>query len=359
MKARDSRWAVGVVGCGYWGPNLIRNFDLLPECRVVALCDTNAERLVRMSGLFPASVCFRSFERMLLESELDAVAIATPVRSHFRIAKACLLAGKHVLIEKPMAASSAECEELVVLARKYDRVLMVDHTYLHSPSVRKISELIAGGEIGDLRCINAQRLSFGLFQNDINAAWDLAPHDLSIILHLMGDSPLSLNCFGHSTVTAGIEDVTVLSLEFPGGRHATIQSSWIEPRKVRRMTFVGSRKTIVYDDLQPVGKVRIHDVRVEKNGSTGWRGGNPFSYHQGDCEIAGEAPAEPLAAVCRHFLDCIARRKRPLTCGKRGTEVVRILEAANASLRAGGVPMKLHAPSVPAAESAGLVELPG
>ncbi len=210
--------AVGIVGCGYWGPNLARNFGSLPGARLTAVCDLDPARLARMRNLHPAVGSYREFSKMLRKSDLDAVAIATPGGSHFALAKACLEAGKHVLVEKPMAGSAAECEELISLAENEGLTLMVGHTYLYSEAVAKISEIIASGDIGDIRYINCQRLNLGLFQQDINVAWDLAPHDLSIILHIMGESPQIVNCQGNAHINPDIEDVTNISLTFRGKR---------------------------------------------------------------------------------------------------------------------------------------------
>ena len=328
--------AVGVVGCGYWGPNLARALSLDPRASVRALCDPNSERLGRVSKNLPGAETFSDFEAMLACCELDAVVIATPVRTHYAIAKASLLAGKHVLVEKPMAASSRECEELIGIASLKGLTLMVSHTYLYSPAVRRISEIIQGGEIGELKYINGQRLNLGLFQGDINVAWDLAPHDLSIILHMMDELPLSLNCQGNSHVTPGIEDVTNLSLTFSRQRFATIQSSWIEPRKVRQMTFVGTRKMITYDDLQPLEKIRIYDVRVECPPHYEDFAEFQYAYHYGDCYLPRIEQSEPLKVMCAHFIDCIRDSSEPLSSGARGAEIVRLLEASSESLRSGG-----------------------
>ena len=200
---------------------------------------------------------------MLRNSAIDALVVATPVGTHYALAKAALLAGKHVLVEKPMASSAEECRELIEIADREGLTLMVGHTYLYSEAVRKIIEIIESGDIGEVRYINCQRFNLGLFQQDINVAWDLAPHDLSIILRVMGGMPLVVNCQGNAHVNPEIEDVTNVSLTFAGRRFATVQSSWLEPRKVRQMTFVGTRKMIVYDDLEPLGKIRIYDVRVD------------------------------------------------------------------------------------------------
>lgn len=331
--------AVGIVGCGYWGPNLARSFSADPRVSVWAICDPNRERLLSVSKSYPEAKTFVSFDAMLVGCKLDVVVIATPVRTHHGIARASLLAGKHVLIEKPMAHSSAECEELIEIASLGRLTLMVNHTYLYAPAVRRIAEIIRGGEIGELKYINGQRLNLGLFQSDINVAWDLAPHDLSIILHLMGELPDTLNCQGNSHVTPGIEDVTNLSLSFPGQRFATVQSSWIEPRKVRQMTFVGTRKMITFDDLQPLEKIRIYDARVDCPPHYQDFAEFQYSYHYGDCYLPRIEQIEPLKVMCGHFIDCIISGSEPLTGGEKGLELVKLLETVSESLWAGGAPV--------------------
>src|SRR5580700_11259441 len=244
--------AVGVVGCGYWGPNLLRNFKALPNCRVKAMCDASEERLKHMRSLYPDVEGVKDFDALLNGVGLDAVIVATPVRHHYSLAKTSLLAGKHTFIEKPMASSSAECEELIRIARSNGLVLMVGHTFLYSAPVQKITEIVQAGDIGEIRYINSRRLNLGLFQKDINVAWDLAPHDISIILHVIGELPQTVNCCGSAHITPGIEDVTLMSLKFGQNRSAIIHSSWLDPRKVREMTIVGSKRMIVYDDVAPL-----------------------------------------------------------------------------------------------------------
>jgi len=272
---------------------------------------------------------------------LDAVVIATGVGSHFLMAKASLLAGKHTFIEKPMADSVAHCEELVDLAKRQGLVLMTGHTFLYSPVVRRIKEIIDQGEIGELRYICARRLNLGLFQKDINVAWDLAPHDLSIIMYLLGGQPVTVNCQGSAHVTPGIEDVTTMCLQFSGQRSATIQSSWLDPRKVREMTIVGSKRMIVYDDLAPLEKIRVFDMRVERPPHYDTFGEFQYAYHYGDMYAPYIKQEEPLKTECQHFLDCIRTGSTPISCGERGTELVRILEASSASLQLGGAPVAL------------------
>lgn len=331
--------SVGVVGCGYWGPNLVRNLRGL-DCSVKALCDSSESRLKHLKTLYSDIQGMTDFKHMLNGVGVEAIVIATPVRHHFAMAKESLQAGKHTFIEKPMAASSAECEELIEIAEQKGLVLMVGHTFLYSAPVRKIIEIIKSGDIGDIRYINARRLNLGLFQKDINVAWDLAPHDISIILHILGEYPTLVNCQGNAHITPGIEDVTNISLTFPNNRFATIQNSWVEPRKVREMTIVGTRRMIAYDDVQTVEKIRVYDVRVECPPHYDTFAEFHYSYHSGDSYIPHLELHEPLKEECQHFLDCIKNGTRPLSGGRDGLELVRILESASASLKQHGAPVK-------------------
>jgi len=330
---------VGVVGCGYWGPNLVRNFKSLPDCELRAMCDLSEARLKHMRGLYPDVEGMTDYGHMLNGVGVDAVVVAAPVKHHFPLAKAALLSGKHTLIEKPMAASSAECEELIAIAQSKGLVLMVGHTFLYSAAVRKIAEIVQAGDLGEIRYINSRRLNLGLFQKDINVAWDLAPHDISIILHILDEFPLAVNCQGNAHVTPGIEDVTNISLTFRHKRFATIQSSWLEPRKVREMTIVGTRRMIVYDDVETNEKIRIYDTRVERPPHHDTFAEFHYSYHYGDIYIPYIKQEEPLRGECQHFLECIEKGAEPLTSGHKGLELVKILEAASASLKQQGAPV--------------------
>src|SRR6201996_3251408 len=321
--------AVGVVGCGYWGPNLVRNFKGLPNCHLKGMCDLSEARLKHMRTLYPDVEGMTDFQHLLNGVGVDAVVVAAPVKYHYSLAKASLLAGKHTLIEKPMASSSAECEELIEIANRNGLILMVGHTFLYSTPVQKITEIVQAGDIGEIRYINSRRLNLGLFQKDINVAWDLAPHDISIILHVLGENPETVNCQGNAHVTPGIEDITNISLTFGQKRFATIQSSWLEPRKVREMTIVGTRRMIVYDDLQTHEKIRVYDVRVERPPHYDSFAEFHYSYHHGDSYIPHIQQEEPLKAVCQHFLNCIENGTSPLSGGPEGLELVRILEAAS------------------------------
>jgi len=334
---------VGVVGCGYWGPNLIRNFRSLPECNLKVMCDVSESRLKHLRSLYPEVEGETSYERMLARADIDAVVIATSVRTHFPMAKASLLAGKHTLIEKPMAASVEQCEELIALARTKGLVLMVGHTFLYSAPVRKIKEIVDSHAIGDIRYISARRLNLGLFQKDINVAWDLAPHDISIILYIMQEMPHSVNCRGGAHITKGIEDVTSMSLHFSKERSAIIHSSWHDPRKVREMTIVGSKRMIVYDDILAQEKIKIFDARVERPPHYDTFAEFQYAYHYGDIYSPYIKQDEPLKTECQHFLECIHRGATPITSGAAGMDVVRILEAASESLRNQGGPVSIAA----------------
>ena len=331
--------SVGIVGLGYWGPNLVRNFKGIGACNLTHVCDLSEKRLSHMKELYPEVEGTTDYKHLLNDAGVDAVVVATPVKQHFPIAKACLLAGKHTLIEKPMASSAEECEELIAIAREKGLVLMVGHTFLYSEPVRRILQIVRSGDLGEIRYVNSQRLNLGLFQKDINVAWDLAPHDISIILQILGKSPQVVNCQGNASITPGIEDVTNMSLRFEGKQFATIQSSWLEPRKVRQMTIVGTRRMIVYDDLEPLEKVRIYDVRVERPPHYDSLAEFHYSYHYGDSYIPRIHQEEPLKVQCQHFLDCIEDGTEPLTGGEQGLELVRILELSSQSLRTEGAPV--------------------
>ena len=327
---------VGVVGCGYWGPNLIRNFRSLPDCNLKLMCDISEPRLKHLRALYPEVHGATDFNHALNGAGLDAIVIATAVRFHYPMAKASLLAGKHTFIEKPMAASAQECEELIEIARKKGLVLMTGHTFLYSPAVRKIKEIVDKGDIGEIRYICARRLNLGLFQKDINVAWDLAPHDISIIQYIMDEQPIAINCQGSAHVTPGIEDVTTMWLSFEKQRTAIIHSSWLDPRKVREMTIVGSQRMIVYDDVAQQEKIRIFDARVERPPHYDTFAEFHYAYHYGDVYSPYLKQEEPLKTECQHFLDCINNGVTPLTSGQKGLELVQILEASSQSLKRGG-----------------------
>jgi predicted dehydrogenase len=333
---------IAVVGCGYWGPNLIRNFNSLPECRVKYVCDKDKNRLTYLQNIYPLTETTTEFEKLLNDTEINAIAIATPVRFHFDMARKSLLAGKHTFIEKPMASSVAECEQLVEIAEQQQLKLMVGHTFIYSPPVRKIKEIVTAGDLGEIQYISARRLNLGLFQKDINVAWDLAPHDISIILYILNAEPISVNCQGKAHINPNIEDVTNITINFPNGGFATIQSSWLDPNKIREMTFVGSKRMLVYNDLEPIEKIKIYDKRVETPPHYDTFAEFQYSYHYGDMYSPYLKQFEPLKVECQHFLDCIRNGAKPLTNGEEGLKVVQILEATSESLKKNGAAVEMR-----------------
>jgi predicted dehydrogenase len=294
-----------------------------------------------MRRLYPELGTTQKLEDVLNDTQIDAVVVATPVRFHYPMAKAALTAGKHVFVEKPLARSEAEAAELVSLAERLGLVLMVGHTFLFSPAVKRMKEIINAGDIGEVQYIAARRLNLGLFQKDINVAWDLAPHDISILLHLLDELPMSVSCQGSSHVTRGIEDVTMMHLNFRKNRCAFIHNSWLDPKKVRQMTVVGSQRMIVYDDTEPLEKLKIYDARVEVPPHYDTFAEFTYSYHYGDSYVPYIKQDEPLKLECQHFLDCITQGTVPITNGRLGLEVVKILEASSESLRQQGASVNL------------------
>jgi predicted dehydrogenase len=334
---------VAVAGCGYWGPNLIRNFNGLGDCRMKIACDPNSERLAHIKKLYPGIETETDYDAVVNNPDIDAVVIATPVRFHFEMAKKSLEAGKHTMIEKPMTASVAEARILRDIATKNKLTLMVGHTFIYSTPVRKIKELISNKDrFGDMLYVGCRRLNLGLFQKDINVVWDLAPHDLSIILYTLGDNLESVNCQGKAHINPDIEDVCNLSLNFKGPGFATVQSSWLDPNKVREITFVGSKQMLVYDDLEPMEKIKIYDKHVETPPHYDTFAEFQYAYHYGDMHAPYLQLAEPLKTECQHFLDCIASGEEPITGATAGLRVVQILEAANKSLKQQGAAVTIE-----------------
>jgi len=348
----DREIAVAVVGCGYWGPNLIRNFNALPECKVRYVCDKDEKRLAHMKQLYPSVEPTKDFEKIVGDKEVDAVVVATPVHLHYELSKMALQAGKHTFVEKPMTQTSAQANELVQIAAKKELTLMVGHTFIYSAPVRRIKEIVKSGDIGEIQYISSRRLNLGLFQKDINVAWDLAPHDISIILYLLGKPPISVNCQGKAHINKDIEDVTNMSLDFENGGFATIHSSWLDPNKIREMIIVGSKKMIVYDDNEPLEKIKIYDKRVEAPPHYDTFAEFQYSYHYGDMISPYIKQTEPLKVETQHFLDCIKTGKKPESNGLEGLRVIQILEASSRSLKSGGakveIDQSLGAVTVPA-----------
>ncbi len=327
---------VAVIGCGYWGPNLIRNFKQLPDCNMKVCCDLDSKKLERMKILYPEIRATSNLDEILLDDSIQAVAIATPVYTHADLGKMCLEQNKHLFIEKPMAATKNECLELIEMAEKKNRTLMVGHVFEYTAAVNKAKEIIASGELGEIYYVSCSRLNLGLFQPDINVIWDLAPHDISIMLYLLNEFPVGVNASGKAHFKEGIEDVATVTLSFPNGTIAFIHSSWLDPDKIRKMTIVGSKKMLVYDDISTNEKIKIFDKGVETPPYYDSFAEFHFAYRYGDIYTPRINEYEPLKKECEHFLSCIRNGETPRSDGYSGLRVVSILEAANKSLRNGG-----------------------
>jgi predicted dehydrogenase len=328
---------VGVIGAGYWGPKLARNFHELPGSALAWVCDYRPERRAHLQALYPRARATADY-REVLASDVDAVAIATPVRTHHALALEALAAGKHVLVEKPLATSLAEAVEIAETAERLGLCAMVGHTFQHHPAVAAVRELVAGGALGDIYYVNATRANLGLFQHDINVIWDLAPHDLSILAHVLGSQPFEISARGAVYVQrhAAIHDVAYLTLRFPGDVLANLHVSWLDPVKTRRLTIVGSRKMLVYDDIAD-DKVILYDKGVDVPPYSDTLEEFKLSYRHGPATVVDYAWREPLAVECESLLTWIRGGERSVSDAWAGVQVVRALEAAQRSLDNGGL----------------------
>ncbi|MFL6254666.1 MAG: Gfo/Idh/MocA family protein [Pyrinomonadaceae bacterium] len=336
--------SVGVVGCGYWGPNLIRNFAENEGAVLRWLCDKDARHLSKVARRYPGARPTQDYAELLADSHLDAVAIATPVATHYDFARRALEAGKHVLIEKPFTASAREAEELIALAERRGLTLMVDHTFIYTGAVRKIKETVDAGELGDLLYFDSVRVNLGLFQRDINVVWDLAPHDFSIMDYVVGREPTALLATGSWHIEPGIENIAYVQLRFGDSLIANFHFNWLSPVKIRRTLIAGSRRMIVYDDIEPTEKIRIYDKGVTRNeyGADEEEAYKTLvSYRTGDVWVPKLDPTEALHYVCAEFLDSIRDARPSASDGHAGLRVVRLLEAAQASINDGGRWIKL------------------
>ncbi len=336
---------IAVVGAGYWGPNLIRNFFALGHLRVIA--DYDEQKLEKLRAQYPDVTCYTRIEDVLDCPFIHGVALATPASSHYSLARKVIERGKSVFVEKPLAQTTVECRDLISLSRKHDCVLMVGHTFEYNSAVHYVEECIDRQELGEVYYIYSQRLNLGVVRNDINALWNLAPHDISIVLRWLKQKPLSVDARGFTYLQDGIEDVVYLNMEFANGVSVHIHVSWLDPNKVRRITLVGSEKMIVYDDASNDSKIMLYDKGIDRlrmDGSLGTF--DSFAQFQltqraGDVVIPRIEYSEPLRAECEHFVECIIENKQPLTDGDNGLRVVEILEAASRSLALGGERIEL------------------
>lgn len=325
---------VGVIGLGYWGPNLVRNFLATDGVEGVYAADLSDDRLKKASKRFPSAHLTKDYRELLKSPDVDAVAIATPVSTHFELGKEALESGKHVILEKPMTAKVSEAEQLVELAARRKLTLMVDHTFIYTGAVRKIKSLISSGEIGELHYFDSVRVNLGLFQHDVNVVWDLATHDISIMDYLMDEKPVSVAAFGAAHYNH-MEDVAYVIVNFNNGTIAHFHVNWLAPVKVRQILIGGSKKMIVYDDVEPSEKVKIYDKGVNMSSNEGIYEAL-IEYRTGDMYAPKLDSTEALSRLTSHFVECIRESKKPFTDGQSGLNVVKILEAAERSMKNNG-----------------------
>jgi predicted dehydrogenase len=333
----------GVVGYGYWGPNIARNITDLPNASLARIADANPDRLAVAARRHPCAGLGTDAESLIEDPNVDAVVIATPVDTHFPLAMKALEAGKHVLVEKPIADNGDDAQRMIDAAERRGLTLMVDHTFLYTGAVRKMKELLDGGEIGEVYYYDSVRINLGLFQEDVSVIWDLAVHDLSIMAYVLNSYPSALACNGCSHLPGHPEDIAYLTLYFPGTLIGHIHVNWLSPVKLRRTLIGGSRKMMVYDDLEPAEKIRLHDKGVILDGDI--ENLNQLrlrGYRSGDVWTPQVNMAEALSTELKHFIDCMQTGKRPLSDGVSGLRIVRILEAASESLRRKGAPMEIQ-----------------
>ena len=330
---------IGVIGCGYWGPNLIRNFIEIAEADVVTVADLRPERLDYIASRYPTVKTTTTYQD-LFTMNLDAVVIAVPPPQHYALAKDCLEHGLHVLVEKPMTLTTAHAKELVALSHQRGLVLMVGHTFEYNAAVEMLKELIDSGELGEIYYIDTMRLNLGLFQRELNVLWDLAPHDISIVRYLLDMDPIKVQALGDRCIMDDIHDIAFMCMYFPNNILCHSRVSWLDPRKVRTVTIVGSKKMVVYDDVETQEKIKIYDKGVELPYANNF-GEFQLQYRYGDVVSPYIRFTEPLRKECLHFLECINNGTRPRSCGESGLSVVKILEAANSSLLENGMPKEI------------------
>lgn len=331
---------VAVVGAGHWGPNLIANFERSERSRVVAVVDRDEQRLATVATRFPTIRTSHDFGSILSDASVDAVVIATPTRSHFELARAALAHGKHVLVEKPLTDSLATSRELCELARQSDRVLMVGHVFVYNAAARRVKEYIAAGDLGRIYYISMVRTNLGPIRVDVDAAWDLAAHDIALASHWLDAEPATVSAAGGAFINRGIADVVFATLRYPDEVLVNLHASWLNPRKARDITVVGDRRMLTFDDVDLAEPLRLYDKQVgderSRPGFVDSFESFRMSVHDGEISVPRVEPSEPLRNECEHFLDCVIDGRSPLSGAVHGLAVVRVLDALSQSLRGGG-----------------------
>ena len=337
----DGPIRVAVIGYGYWGPNLVRNFVNNESARVISVSDLDLAKLAASKRLHSAIETTLDFRDLLQDPTIDAVAIATPAHTHYELALSALKAGKHVLVEKPLAPKSDQASRLVDEAAKRNLVLMVDHTFLYTSAVQKIRELLDEGALGEPYYYDSIRSSLGLFQSDVNVIWDLAVHDLSIIMYILNKEPVAVSATGSSHVAGAPENMAHITLFFESSYVAHVSVNWLSPIKIRQTFIGGSRKMIVYDDVEPTEKIKVYDKGITLNGPPEKAHQLRIGYRAGDMWAPHIAANEALQTEVQHFIDCIRSGAPPISSGSSGLKVVQLLEAASRSIREQGKPIRL------------------
>ena len=340
----DAPVRVGVVGFGYWGPNLVRNLDRMSVDRMsggadlVAVCDISEEHLAKLKSLYPHVAATTEIDAFLADYDLDAVVIATAAPTHFNVARQAIMAGKHCFVEKPLTLTSADARELIRLAEEHQVTLMVGHLMVYHTAINWIRDYIASGKLGDVLYLYLQRLNLGKVRTEENAFWSLAPHDVSIALYLLGEMPDRVSATGAAYITPGVHDTVFANLHFASGRMANIHVSWLDPHKTRKLTVVGTKQMLVFDDMQATEKIWVYDKGLgEPKSALGW--GEDLRLRFGEIHVPWVPMAEPLEIEMQHFLDCCRTGQTPRSSGASGLSVVRVLEAADESMAAGGAPI--------------------
>ena len=334
---------LGVIGVGSWGKNLARDFAQLPEARVAAVCDRDPKRLQPWQRLLPEARLTGEPAELFADRAIEAVVIATPAVTHYELVRQALAAGKHVFVEKPLTLKIEHAVELLETARRAERVLMVGHLLRYHPAIAKLKALIDSGTLGQVFYIYTQRVNLGSIRADENALWSFAPHDISVILYLLGAMPERVSARGECYLQSGVEDVVFLTLHFPDRQMANIHLSWLDPHKIRKFTIVGSQQMVTFDDMEPSEKIRIYDKGVSRGYDSY---GDWLTLRFGDITIPRLEMTEPLKLECREFLECVRTGKAPVTDGEDGLRVLRVLEAAQRSLEQRGAPVELAAATV-------------
>lgn len=332
---------IGIIGCGHWGPNYIRNFTELSESKVVMACDLDQEKITSLRERFREIEFDVDYQRLLARSDIEAVVVATPATTHYQIVKDALCANKDVLAEKPLTLIPQEGQELVELSESKAKVLMVAHTFLYNPAIRRMKEYVHKGEIGQIYYLQATRTHLGLIREDVNAVWDLATHDVAIFSYLLDVQPQEVVAKGGFYLRSDRCDVAFITLSYPDGVMGSITVSWVDSNKVRQIVVIGSKARLLFNDLDNLEKLRIYEKGVDVERSYSGFGEFQYLLRDGDIISPKIELKEPLRLQCQHFLECVRERKTPLTDGQNGLEVVRVMAATDESLRQGGTPVKI------------------